>query len=214
MRSRAWLAPSGLLLLGLVPVLTGTLSLLAVGEGMATGAIAPEAVNYLANPLPIALHIVAGSLFNLLGVFQFVPAIRRNWPAWHRWSGRTFIVAGLATAASAIWMNQYFPAFGGWLKYSSNLFFGVALAVALTIAYRAIRRRDIATHRAWMMRAYAIGLGVATQRVLVIPYAAITMSVPPDPWLGLLLWAGWLLNLAVVESLLRRRKPAPVPAAA
>jgi uncharacterized membrane protein len=210
MRVKAWLAPTGLLLLALMPILTGALSLLAVGEGLVTGAIAPDTGNYVANPVPIVLHIVAGSLFNLLGVFQFVPAIRRNWPVWHRWSGRVFITVGLVTAAGAIWMNQFFPAFGGWLKYSSNLLFGVALAAALVIAYRAIRRRDIATHRAWMMRAYAIGLGVATQRLLVIPYAAATMSVPPDPWLGLLLWAGWLLNLMVVETILRSgRKAVP-----
>lgn len=212
---KTWLAPMGLLLLAVVPILTGALSLTAVGEGLITGAITPDTANYVTNPVPIVLHIVAGSLFNLLGVFQFVPAIRRNWPQWHRWSGRVFICMGLVTAASAIWVNQFFPAFGGWLKYSSNLLFGVALAAALVIAYRAILRRDIATHRAWMMRAYAIGLGVATQRLLVIPYVAATMSVPPDPWLGLLLWAGWLINLGVVEAILHKgRKRAAVPAMA
>lgn len=205
---KAWLVPAGLLLLGLAPILTGTLSLLAVREGMVTGAIAPDSVNYVANPVPIGVHIVAGSLFNLLGVLQFMPAIRRNWPAWHRWSGRTFILAGLVTAISAVWMNQFFPAFGGGLKYWSNLLFGVGLAVALIIAYRAIRARQIPRHRAWMMRAYAIGLGVATQRLLVIPYAVATNSIPADPWLGLLLWAGWLINLGVVElALWRERRP-------
>lgn len=205
---RAGLIPAGLLLLGLVPVATGAMSLLAVRAGMVTGAIAPESVNYVANPVPIGLHIVAGSLFNLLGVLQFTHAIRRKWPGVHRWTGRMFILAGLVTAVSAVWMNQFFPAFGGWLKYSSNLIFGLGLGLALVIAYRAIRRRDIATHRAWMMRAYAIGLGVATQRLLVIPYAVATNAIPADPWLGLLLWAGWLINLGVVELLLwRERQP-------
>ena len=37
------------------------------------------------------------------------------------------------------------------------------MAVCLVLGVTAIRRRDIAAHRAWMIRAYAIGLAAGTQ---------------------------------------------------
>ena len=33
----------------------------------------------------------------------------------------------------------------------------------LVLGFTAIRRRDIPAHRAWMIRAYALGLGAGTQ---------------------------------------------------
>lgn len=203
----AWTVPCLLLGLGLLPILTGALSLAAVTEGLAGRPVPPESANYVANPVPILMHILAGSVFNLLGPFQFVPAIRRRWPAVHRWSGRVFLASGLVAGLCALWMNQFFPAFGGLSKYSANLVFGAALPISLALAYVAVRQRRIATHRAWMMRAYAIGLGVSTQRLLILP-VALALGLPGDPWLGLLLWAGWLLNLAVVELILWRESAA------
>ena len=38
-----------------------------------------------------------------------------------------------------------------------------AMAVCVVLGFAAIRRRDIAAHRAWMIRAYALALGAGTQ---------------------------------------------------
>jgi uncharacterized membrane protein len=35
----------------------------------------------------------------------------------------------------------------------------------LVLAVRAIRRDDIVHHRRWMIRAFAIGIGIATTRI-------------------------------------------------
>ena len=40
---------------------------------------------------------------------------------------------------------------------------GSAMLVTIVLAFAAIRRRDIARHRAWMIRSYAIGLVAGTQ---------------------------------------------------
>ena len=37
------------------------------------------------------------------------------------------------------------------------------MAASIVLGFTAIRRRDIAAHRAWMIRAYALGLGAGTQ---------------------------------------------------
>ena len=39
--------------------------------------------------------------------------------------------------------------------------------VALLVAFRAIRRGDVAAHRRWMIRAFAIGIAVGTIRIWI-----------------------------------------------
>ena len=80
------------------------------------------------------------------------------------------------------------------------------MVASIVLGFAAIRRREIARHRAWMIRAYAIALAAGTQ--------AFTMGVGGarfgDGVLGhdLSIASAWLINLAVAEWAVRRR-PAP-----
>ncbi len=57
----------------------------------------------------------------------------------------------------------YTGAPGGDLLWVIRLLVGSAMAAFLVLGFAAIRRRDIPAHRAWMIRAYALGLGAGTQ---------------------------------------------------
>jgi hypothetical protein len=87
------------------------------------------------------------------------------------------------------------------------------MAACLVLGVTAARRRDIAAHRAWMIRAYAIGLAAGTQAFTEGIGGAIfgTGVVATDLAKG----AGWMINLAVAEWALRRpashRPAVPVP---
>jgi uncharacterized membrane protein len=50
------------------------------------------------------------------------------------------------------------------------------MALSLCLGVAAIRRRDISRHRAWMLRAYALGLGTGTQVVTLLPWYPISAS--------------------------------------
>lgn len=52
---------------------------------------------------------------------------------------------------------------GGFSRCSGS--FGSAMAVCLVLGFAAVRRRDVARHRAWTTRGYAIGMGAGTQAV-------------------------------------------------
>ena len=52
------------------------------------------------------------------------------------------------------------------------------MAIAIVVAFLAIRRGDVRTHSAWMTRAYAIGLGAGTQ-VLHLPAVDARSSASP-----------------------------------
>ena len=55
----------------------------------------------------------------------------------------------------------------GDLLCAFRLLVGSAMAASIVLGLAAIRRRDIAAHRAWMTRAYALALGAGTQAFTV-----------------------------------------------
>ena len=200
-----WLAPALLLLLGSLNIVFGAMQLGTISQGPPPVPDEFTTIQYFLTPIPIVLHIVAGIFFNLLGPFQFAPVLRQRWPRWHRLSGRVWIIAGVLVGLSGLWMNQFFPAYGGFLKYSGIALSSIGVIGSLGIALRAILNRDVPRHRVWMMRGFAIGLGPATQRLFILPVFFIHGSVS-DLMIGLVIWFGLVLNLIVVEWILYRER--------
>jgi hypothetical protein len=205
-----WLIPAGLILLGLVPAIAGGVRL----ESLAGGAeITPENARFFAMPAPVVIHILGATWFALVGAFQFAPAlIRRN--RWHRISGRLLFPAGMAAALSGIWMTLFYPWANadGEAVYLARLVFGSAMAVSLVLGVVKVLRRDMAAHRAWMMRAYAIGMAAGTQVFTHLPYF-ILVGQPTEGPRAVMMIGAWVINLAVVEWLIWRSAPRPHRAA-
>jgi uncharacterized membrane protein len=138
--------------------------------------------------------------------FQFSAALRRRRPGWHRAAGRVLVVLGLAVALSALWMTLFYPRQPGTgeLSYWFRLAFGSGMAASIIIGFTAIRRGNVARHRAWMTRAYALALGAGTQVFTkgIGNVAFGTSELTTDLSLG----AGWAVNLAIAEYIIRRRR--------
>ncbi|MFC4855605.1 DUF2306 domain-containing protein [Actinophytocola glycyrrhizae] len=196
---RKWRVPTALLVLTAVPVLAGAARLTELGSG-------PEATadnaRFLAAPVPIVLHIVGASLYCVLGAFQFLRGPR------HRVFGRAIVLCGLAGALSGIWMALVYPlpAHDSALSVALRVGFGTAMAVALVLGFLAVRWRDFAAHRAWMIRGYAIGQGAGSQAVVFGLWAAFAGAATDQLTFALLLGAGWVLNLVVAEWIIRGRE--------
>jgi uncharacterized membrane protein len=166
-------------------------------------------------PLPLVAHIVGATIYALVGILQFHPRFRRRHLDWHRRAGRVLAVAGLLVAISALWMTLAFEAQpgSGVLLYVLRLVFGSAMAASLVLGVTTIRRGDIAAHRAWMTRAYAIGLAAGTQAFTEGIGEAIfgTGVIAADLAKG----AGWMVNLVIAEHAIRhpayRRSAVRVP---
>jgi len=156
-----WAVPAALILLVVIPLATGALRLAEMAGGPK---IMPANAQFVATPLPVVVHIVGAAVYALLGAFQFVPGFRRRRPGWHRAAGRLLVLCGLLVGLSGLWMTLFFTRPGGAheLLYAFRLVFGSAMVGSIILGFAAIRRRDVTGHRAWMMRAYAIGLGADT----------------------------------------------------
>jgi len=200
-RSRSWPVPAVLVGLSAVPLIAGTLRLIQLGGGPA---VIPADHRFADFPLPLVVHIVGSATYALVGVLQFVPRFRRRHLLWHRRAGRVLALAGLLVALSALWMTLVYEAQPGTgdVLFVLRLIVGSAMAGSLVLGFTAIRRRDIVAHRAWMIRAYALGLGAGTQVFTEGFGGALlgTGELAGDLAKG----AGWLINLAVAECVIRR----------
>ena len=204
-RPRRWPLPAGLVALSLVPVLAGVARVAELGRG---AEVTAENARFFAAPAPVLVHIVAASVYCLLGALQFVPGLRRR--PWHRRAGRLLVPLGLAAAGSGLWMTAAYPRppADDVLLTPVRWVFGLAMVACLLLGVAAVRRRDIAAHRAWMARGYAIGLGAGTQVLTHLPWVLLVGPATGIPRV-LLMTAGWVVNLAVVEWALRRRPRRP-----
>lgn len=201
-RQRSWPVPAAMVVLSAIPLLAGSLRLVELAGGPAM-VVAPDP-RLTASPLPVVLHVAGAAVYALLGAFQFVPRLRRRRPGWHRRAGRALVVAGMVVAGSALWMTLLYsrePGTGD-LLHTLRLAFGAGMAACLVLGLAAIRRRDVAAHRAWMTRAYAIALAAGTQAFTEGFGGALfgTGVLREDLYKA----AGWVVNLAVAEWVIRR----------
>lgn len=207
-----WRVPAALLALSAIPFIAGLVRLAGLAARMPA---TPESARFIAAPVPVVVHIIGASLFCVLGAFQFVPGLRGHTRAWHRLAGRIALPAGLAAALSGVWMTQFYPLppqLQGGLLYGFRLLIGTAMAAALVLGWAAIRRRDYARHRAWLIRAYAIGQGAGSQALIMLPWALL-IGEPTATTRDLLMIAAWLINLGVAEWIIGRRpSPGAIPA--
>ena len=176
-----------------------------------TAATSPTDAAFIRHAGMGKIHIILGLVMILLGPTQFIGSIRKRWPAFHRWSGRVFVLSGFTAAITGFAMNILFPPVGGLLKVAAIFIMSITLFVALIVALRAILRGDVATHKAWMIRAYAVPLAGGATGIFVLPFA-IAHGEPSDLELGCGRWAALLITAAIVEfGLLRKRSPGGQP---
>ncbi|MFI6502201.1 DUF2306 domain-containing protein [Nonomuraea typhae] len=190
-----WRVPAGLIGLSALPLVVGAVRL---------GELAGQRD---AGTLPLMLHIVGAMVFSLLGALQVASGVRRRWPGWHRVAGRMAVPGGLLAGGTGVWLGVV-HAHGdgdGGLLGGFRVVFGGGMLVFLLLGFVAIRRREVARHRAWMMRGYAIALGAGTQAVLLSAYVAIA-GTPAGVPRALVMGAAWVINLVVAELVIRGQR--------
>jgi hypothetical protein len=209
-RLAEWLVTAGLILLAVIPVLAGIVRVGQLTVGAETTPVTPENARFFAMPLPVILHIFGVSVYALVGAFQFAPGIRLRYPRWHRRAGWLLVPSGLAASLSGMWMAHFYPwpAGDGEVLYAMRLLFGFVMTLALILAVLAVRQRKFAQHGAWMVRAYAIGMGAGTQVLTGIVWALL-VGTSGELARNMVMGSGWVINLIVAEWIIQRRLTRP-----
>jgi len=163
------------------------------------------ATNYAPRPAWVRYvfltHVVLAGTALLLSPIQLSGRIRARFPRVHRVTGRIVLVA-IAVGGTAGILLSWFNVAGA----VGTAGFGLLALLWITFAalgLRAILRGDIVSHRAWMMRTFAMTYAAVTLRVWLIALIILL----GDFYSAYLLvpFLSWVPNLIVVELILRRR---------
>ena len=119
-------------------------------------------------PIITALHVIPGAIYLGLAPFQFITLIRSRWINYHRWAGRLLVLIGLIVGACALFIALVIP-FSGWIESVINGFFAILFVYCIIKGYLSVKAKKIALHREWMIRSFALGLAIATMRLIFIP---------------------------------------------
>lgn len=157
-------------------------------------------------------HVLAALVLNLIGLLQLLPWLRRNWPGWHRFAGRTFMTLALAAVASGLyltWMRDWRLGDVSAIAISLN---GVLIVIAVVMAWRLARQRRFAEHRRWAIRAFLLVGGVWTLRLGLMAWYLVNQGPRGNtpqldgPFDVVWVFGCYLVPLAVAELYFRAER--------
>ena len=153
---------------------------------------------YVAHELPLLLHVGGAMLALLVAPVQLTRWVR-SMARLHRPLGRAFALGVLAGGTGGLLLAP--RAYGG--AVSALGFTGLALAWLTTTALgvAAARRGDIAVHRRWMVRAFAVTFAAVTLRLYLgvwtgLDGAGLAPGTFEDAYRAIA-WLCWVPNLAL-----------------
>jgi uncharacterized membrane protein len=153
--------------------------------------------------LGIYSHVLFGGIALALGPFQFRRGLLLRSRPLHRRLGLAYVIASALTGVSGMYMALY--SHGGLV---THLGFGILGFLTLMTAlkpYFHIRAREVAPHREWMIRNYALLFAAVTLRI-ELPLLAISFQAF-EPAYRIVSWFCWVPNLLVAEWYIRRSRP-------
>jgi len=180
----------------------------------------PYPRRYVLHPWQGGLHVIPGLIYIFGSLFQLSARFRRKHLTLHRRMGRVVLACGMVAAAFAVVFGLSHP-FSGLSEASAAVVFGSWFLACLVLAFRAVRGRDITQHRRWMIRAFAVGIGIGTVRLwvgilgaIVAARTGVTPMGPEAATYGYAFWLGFGIHVVIGEWWLRRPKASPPGSAA
>lgn len=153
-------------------------------------------VRYDAIPWSAKLHIIPGGLALILGAFQFHSGLRNRWTNLHRNCGRAYVIFVLVGAVGGLFLAWHAPHGPATRLGFASL--AVVWFYSASMAYFAIREGQIALHRQWMIRSYALTLAAVTLRIQLPVYQG-AMGLSFDEAYAIVAWFCWIPNLVIAE---------------
>lgn len=156
-----------------------------------------------------AAHVLLASVVTLAGLMQLVPAIRRAFPALHRWSGRTFLVIAAFMALSGFWLTLVRGTSLSAVSSVAILIDGVLILLFGALAWRHAVKRRFDRHRIWAMRTFMAVSGVWFLRIGIMGWVLVnqgpvgmsgSLSGPADI---VLVFGSYLIPLGLLELYFR-----------
>lgn len=163
--------------------------------------------NFLYHRGLLSFHAFCGAIALLAGPLQLLPPFRERHWTFHRRMGWIYSCAVLLGSLASLRLALH--AQTGRVASAGFFFLGIAWLVSTSLAVRFILRGNVARHRRWMIRSYALTAAAITLR-MYLPLSFVhgfsyNVVYPAIAWLC------WVPNLIAVEVYLRRASKSAGP---
>ncbi|KAK6218654.1 hypothetical protein QIS74_06534 [Colletotrichum tabaci] len=146
---------------------------------------------------------IGGSLVAMgLGPFQFLPHLRQQYPAVHRWTGWVYVLAVIVGGVAAFYVTLNSEALP-WGKVGFALLALGWLETARQSIVAIWRDGDIKGHQAWMTRNFSLTYAAVMLRWQLLLMMAMGMEVKFA--LSITGYASWIPNLLYVDYFVLNR---------
>lgn len=162
------------------------------------------AVRRATMPFAVSAHLVGSLVALAVGAWQLNAWLRARVIALHRWMGRAYVVGVLVGGLGALRMAVVSEE--GWITHVGFGLLAVAWLFTTGRGYVAIRSRDEALHRRWMIRSYSLTLAAVTLRIY-LPLA-LASGISFTSAYQAISWLAWVPNLLFAEWWVRRTQTA------
>ena len=147
-------------------------------------------------------HVYTAIFVLLAGFTQFSSKIRRKFPKIHKRAGWLYgTIVLLFASPSGFYMGIF--ANGGLTSQLAFCTLAVLWFYFTLTAIIKIKQKDIAAHRAFIMRSFALALSAITLRLWKYLIISAFHTRPMDAY-QIVAWMGWVPNLLVAEYLIHK----------
>ncbi|MBA2964301.1 MULTISPECIES: DUF2306 domain-containing protein [Ramlibacter] len=153
------------------------------------------------------LHAACGVLALLTGPFQLVPGVRVHYPRVHRVLGYVYLSTIAIAAPVAIWIAVFHIEPAERLASVAQALLWLFTTLAALVA---IRATDVATHRLWMARSYALTLTFVIVRFTT---EVLGFRFPADAGgAAAMIWLSTVCVVLAADAIVAFWRPAARPA--
>lgn len=146
------------------------------------------------------IHVYTSIFVLLAGVTQFSNTIQRKYKSIHRSFGWIYIVTTLLLAApSGLIIGIY--ANGGVSSQIAFILLAILWFLFTLIALKKAIKKDISSHKKWMIRSFALAVSAITLRAWKYILVYLFHPKPMDVYM-IIAWLGWVLNLIIAEYII------------
>jgi hypothetical protein len=157
----------------------------------------------------LLLHLSLVVVVMVGGLLQLIPAIRRRWPAFHRWTGRAYLASVLIVTIGGLALKLTREPVATPLTELATKVNAVVILGFAAMAFHRARARQIASHRRWALRLFLAASGVWFVRILWAFWRTIANGIgvgPVDGLFTVISFGQFVLPLLVLELYFRARE--------
>jgi hypothetical protein len=161
----------------------------------------------------VAMHLLAAVVIMSAGALQLVPQVRSRFPTFHRWSGRTYMLAAVVVSVAGLYMTWIRGSIGDVSQHLGSTVNVILIWLCAGMALRYAMARDFRTHRRWALRLFVVVSAAWFYRAAFFLAMVIfkgPVGFDPTTFTGpfptIMAFAQYLFPLAVLEIYLQAQE--------